>query len=177
MGLESFIFGKSKTKSVDTVTPQQKALLNNYLYSINRGAGNSINTLQGYADEAYNPYDVAEGREQFGAMMNDARQSGQDQINAVKGGPLGRFSLASQKAIGDINEGTRDSLNQLGMAQLQAETDANQRAYGNQIGAIQGLTGLGSNLLGLNTKQIQNTKKAGLADYAAVGANIASIFK
>jgi hypothetical protein len=159
------IFGKSGNKAVSTLTPEQRALMNNYLSTLNAGAGQNVNTLQGYANNAYNPYDAVEGDRLVGEMGADIRQSGRRQLEALKGGPLNRFSLASAKAAGDINENVRDDVTGLDYQNLMTKANFGQQSYANQMGALGALNTLGTNLTGMTAIQNQATKKPGALDY------------
>ena len=165
MNLSNIIFGKSGNKSVDTLTAEQKALMNNYLGSLNAGAGQNIGTLQGYANDAYNPYNAVEGDRLVGEMGADIRQTGRRQLEALKGGPLNRFSLASAKAAGDINENVRDDITGLNYQNLMTKANFGQRGYANQMGALDALSTLGTNLVGTTARQNQATKTPGALDY------------
>ena len=177
MSLSDAIFGSSGNKAVSTLTPEQRALMNNYLGSLNAGAGQNISTLQGYANNAYNPYDAIEGDRLVGEMGNDMRQSGRRQVEALKGGPLNRFSMASAKAEGDVNENVRDNLLGLNYQNLMNKANFNQQGFSNQMGALAGLNQLGTNLLGTTAKQNQATKTPGLLDYANSAGQLVGIGK
>ena len=175
MNMQDIIFGKSGNKAVSTLTPEQIALMNNYLGSINAGAGHSIGTLQGYANDAYNPYDAVEGDRLVGEMGADIRQTGRRQLEALKGGPLNRFSLASAKAAGDINENVRDDVTGLNYQNLMTKANFGQQGYANQMGALGALSTLGTNLIGTTAKQNQATKSPGALDYLNAAGQAAGI--
>lgn len=171
------IFGKSGNKAVSTLTPEQRALMNNYLSTLNAGAGQNVNTLQGYANDAYNPYDAVEGDRLVGEMGADIRQSGRRQLEALKGGPLNRFSLASAKAAGDINENVRDDVTGLNYQNLMTKANFGQQSYANQMGALGALNTLGTNLTGMTAIQNQATKKPGALDYLNAAGQAVGIIK
>ena len=147
--------------------------MNNYLGAINSGAGANISTLQGYAGNAYNPYDAVEGDRLVGEMGADIRQSGRRQLEALKGGPLNRFSLASAKAAGDINENVRDDLTNLNYQNLLTKANYGQQGYANQMGALGALSQLGTHMVGMQARQNQATKNPGLLDYLNAAGQVA----
>ena len=170
MGLTSKIFGSSKNKKLDTLTREQKNTLSGYLNAINPTIGTNVNTLQGYAEEGYNPYDAIQGTALVGQMKRDIDENRQAQLNAIKGGPMNRFSMASAKASQDAYDNAQKQQTSLDYQDLMTKANFGQQAYGNQIDAINRLFGQSNAMLGVNAFQNQTQVKKGILDYVNQGA-------
>lgn len=165
MGWTSKIFGGSKNKKLDTQTKQQKALTNEYLNALQGGATTNVNTLQDYAEEGYNPYDAVGGTALVNQMQRNIDADRQGQINALKGGHMNRFSMASAAATGNAYDQAQKQQTDLAYKDLLTQAKFGQQAYDNQNQAIGNLFNQSNALLGLNTFQNQPQVKKGLTDY------------
>lgn len=181
MGLVSKIFGSSKNKKLDTLTGEQKNTLSGYLNAINPNISTNVNTLQGYAEEGYNPYDAIQGTALVGQMKRDIDENRQAQLNAIKGGPMNRFSMASAKASQDAYDNAQKQQTALDYQDLMTKANFGQQAYGNQMDAINKLFGQSNAMLGVNAFQNQTQVNKGLTDYINQGSgaitNAANAYK
>lgn len=166
------IDGESGNEAVPTLTPEQKALMDKYLSSLYSGSGNTVNTLQGYADKAYNPYDAVEGDRLVGEMRGYINDDAKAQIDALKGGAMNRFSLASNKAMRDIDDSRRKQLTELNYKNLMDKTGFAQQSYQNQNDAISKLFSMSSAMVGQGAFQNQQTYSPGWLDRIGQASNI-----
>ena len=173
--------GKSGNKSLDTVTAEQKDLMNRYLYSLSSGVAKNVNNMQSYAEKGFNPYDAVEGDRLVGEMRGYIEDDARAQMDAIKGSPLNRFSLASNKAMRDIDDARRKQLTELNYKNLTDKAGYSSQAYQNQINAISNLFNQSNSMIGLQTFQNQQTYKPGALDrlgqVANMGSGIASVGK
>ena len=170
MGLTSKIFGSSKNKQLSTLTKGQRNLLDDYTSGLAGGVGTNINTLQGYAEEGYNPYDAIQGTQLVRQMQRDIDENRQAQINAIKGGPMNRFSMASAKAQQDAYNEAQKQQTDLAYKDLLTKAQFGQQAYGNQNAAINALFGQSNAVLGQGAFQNQSQVNKGFLDYVNQGA-------
>lgn len=180
-GKKTSLDGKTGNVSLDTLTADQKNLMNKYLASLQGGVGKNIETIQGYAEKGFNPYDAVEGDRLVGEMRNYIEDDAKAQIDALKGGAMNRFSLASNKAMRDIDDARRKQLTELNYKNLMDKAGYSGQAYQNQINAIGNLFNQSNSLMGLQTFQNQQTYNPGLLDrlgqVANIGSGIASVGK
>jgi len=175
MGIGKKFFGEgSSNKRLSTQTKEQRALSNQYMRLLGKGAAGSIGALNEYGSKAYNPFDEARGDQVFGDLASDIELQRQREMDAVKGGPLNRFSLASGAMNTGINNSARTQLNNLSLQNLGMRTQGNQQAYGNQMSAIAQALGIGSGLTGQNSVQNQTQVDGGwLANMDRLNNNVA----
>lgn len=167
------LFGSGKNKALSTQDKETRDFKNSLLADLGKYSSGNIGTLNDYASNMYNPYDEAAGDAAFGALRQETEFDRQKQIDAVRGGPLNRFSLASNSANNNINALTRKNVNELNMQQLGMEVEGRQTGYGNQMGALAQLLGLGGSLAGQQNVQNQAQAKPGWIDRASKVAGLA----
>ncbi len=175
------VFGSSKNKAYSLLNKGQQGYMDNSLGQLTDYNPGVLATLNQSATEGYNPYDAAQGGEVFDDARNEVEFDRQKQIDAVRGGPLNRFSLASNSANNNINAGSRKNINDLNMQQLGMETDANQQSFGNSQASIAQMLGLGESLTGVSSIQNKDKAKLGLAQklgmISGAGSSAKGLFK
>jgi len=171
------VFGSSKNKAYSLLNKGQKGYMDSSLGALQRYNPGVLATLNDSALNGYNPYDAAQGQEVFDNARNEVEYDRQRQIDAVKGGPLNRFSLASGAMNTGINTGARQNVNILDMQQPGMETDANQQSFGNSQASIAQMLGLGQNLTGISSIQNKDKVKMGLAQKLGMISGTASSAK
>lgn len=174
MGWTDKVFGSSKNKKLDLQTKQQKGLTNEYLNALKGGAATNVDTLQDYAEEGYNPYDAIGGTALVDQMQKNIDADRQGQINALKGGHMNRFSMASAAATGNAYDQAQKQQTDLAYKDLLTQAQYGQQAYSNQNQAIGSLFNQSNSLLGLNTFQNQTQVNKGLTDYIGQSAGAVS---
>ena len=174
MGWTDKVFGSSSNKQLTTQTAAQKNAMNKYLKSMQGGIGTNVNTLQGYAEEGYNPYDAIGGTALVNQMQKNIDADRQGQINALKGGHTNRFSMASAAATGNAYDQAQKQQTDLAYKDLLTQAQYGQQAYSNQNQAIGSLFNQSNSLLGLNTFQNQPQINKGLTDYIGQSAGAVS---
>lgn len=178
-GFNSSMSDSSANTVLPNKTAEQSLLINNYLYNLSKGAGKNIETLQGYAENGYNPYDEAFGRQAFADMATEVDQDRIKQLNAIKGSPLNRFSLASANAMSGVNANARKQLADLSMQRLGMETQGKASSYSNQMNALGNLLNQSNAMTGMSTFDNREDVKEGwlnkIGKITGIGADIAKI--
>ena len=164
MGIADKIFGSSKNKQLDLLTGEQKQTMNNYLNALKGGAAGNVETLQGYADEGFNPYDSVAGDALVEAMRAGILKDRNKQLSDIKGSHLNRFSTASQRANADVFDNTGRQRTELDYRNLLTKADFNNQAYQNQTNAIRDLFGMSNSLINRQAFQNQTQYNPGFID-------------
>ena len=163
------LFGESGYEQQEMLTPAQIEARQRQIDAMSQGVTNSGEALAGYTSEGYNSYNQAKGDEQFDRMGRFLKEDAMKQKASLKGGPMSRFSTASNKLSGDISRGRAQGQLGLDQARLSAITSAGQNAYTNQMNAMQQALGSNASMLG-SSNQIQKTQSAGLLDMLGGGS-------
>jgi len=144
--------------------PNQSQELNNFA---KKGTNIMGSEMSGYARNGFNAYDQAQGRDQFSQMKGFLGSDAQKQANALSGSNFGsRFGRGGQSALGSLRDTYQKNMLGVDQAQLQAETNAKQQQYGNQIGALTSEAGANQNNFANQMSAIGQVNGANQQQYA-----------
>lgn len=174
--ISNAIFGKSGYTRQEQLDKQQLGARNREIAALSPAVRNAGAALSGYTANAYNPYDAAQGAQQFNEARDWMAQDANKAASALSGSNAGRFSRGYQASLGDIRDKYERANLKSREDQLAAETNANQMGYGNQMSAIQNALQGNAQMLG-NTGQLKDTQSMGLLSGLQAGNQILKMGK
>lgn len=178
MSFASKLFGKDKIKQQDTLNEAQAGLRDAMVGDIGRHTTGAIDTMGGFAQEGYNPYDEMGGDELVGQLRDRLVVDNERNKRAFANTNIGsRFSYARSAGENQMNQDLSNKQLDLDYQNLMNKTGFRQQAYGNQMGALQGILGTAQGLM-TPTQQNMQMHSPGALDYiSGIGAAAGGIKK